>query len=123
MSLTPEKFAEITAKVEAGLKRVKPLPRPKLATDYGENVRDVAVPVHPVDPNAKNAVDGVVSVRREDPEWITEPYRPRPDRVTINMAEAERQFAERQRTDAWDRHQRQSLREADCMNVWNSHND
>jgi hypothetical protein len=45
---------------------VDPLPKPKVVTSDGRAIRDANIPVHPTDVNARNAVDGVVSVRRVD---------------------------------------------------------
>jgi hypothetical protein len=116
MALTPEKFAEITAKVEARMKRVKPPGKPKVVASDGEVIRDAKVRVSVDDPNARLGETEVV-VRRPEPDWL------RHDRVTINMAQAEGQWWDRQQVEARDRQQRQALHAADDMNVWNTHND
>src|SRR5689334_19422046 len=84
--------------------RPKP-PKPKLVVSHDRLVRDADVPVHPTDPNAGAAVDGVVSVRRPEPEWL----RLGPGTVRINMQEAEYQWHERQHAVQRDRQQRRDI--------------
>jgi hypothetical protein len=123
MTLTPEKFAEITAKVEARMKRVKPPAKPKVVVSDGDVVRDAKVRVSVDDFNAHNRGQTEVEVRRPDPEWLRPASGLRPGTVKLNTAEADRQYLERQATATQDRHQRQQLREADPMNVWNTKGD
>jgi hypothetical protein len=79
--MTPERKAEIDAAVEEIL-GPKPLPKPKVVTrdDLG-TVRDADVHVSRVDPNTSGD-NRVIEVRR-------------PDYVTINIPEWERQQAEK----------------------------
>jgi len=94
MSVTPERRAELEAELDE-LLGAPPLPKPKLVTNDGAVVRDADVHVSPADRrNSRYGTVDVVSVRRPEPEWL------RPDRVTINMAEAERQWHERQHAEA-----------------------
>lgn len=82
--MTAARNAELFAELEklTGLKP-KPvaLPKPQVVVERGEVVRDAEVAVSRSDPNAANANGaGIVQVQR----------------VRINMAAAERQFAERE---------------------------
>lgn len=92
MALSPEKKAALKAKIAAAVAEIEaaklppaPPPRPKLVTAYGEPIGE----------------DGDV------PQPVG---RGRFDRVTINMAEAERRYWDRQHDQARDSQQR---READ----------
>jgi hypothetical protein len=81
--LTPERKAEIRAIVENCVGRFR-MPRPKVVTrnDVG-TIRDADVHVSRADPNAKaSGQDKVVEVRR-------------PDYVTVNIPEWERQQEEK----------------------------
>jgi hypothetical protein len=80
--MTPERKAQLLAELEE-IVGPRPLPRPKVVTRDGATIRDADVHVSAADPNARGA-DRVVAVRRR-PNWF----------VTINMPEAERQWAER----------------------------
>ena len=80
--MTPERKAEIEARIESIL-GPKPLPKPMVVAreDVG-TVRDADVHVSRADVNATRGRDEIVSVRRAD-------Y------VTVNVAGYERQQAER----------------------------
>ena len=81
-TLTPEEEAEVVRKLDEICGPI-PRPRPKAVVREHAVVRDADVSVSRADPNA-GGVARVVSVRRDD--W-----------VTVNMAEYERQRAERER--------------------------
>ena len=98
-------------------------PKPKVVTDDGTNVRDVDVVVSRKDVNARERGSEEVRAVAPDPEWLTQPYRPmRHDCVTINGAEADRQYWERQASADRDRQLRRDL---DPFNtgVWGSRDD
>ena len=81
--MTPERKAEIEARLEA---IIGPMPRPKpkvISRDDVGVIRDADVHVSRADPNATGEAE-VVSVRRDD-------------FVTVNMAGYERQQTERAR--------------------------
>jgi hypothetical protein len=64
--MTPERKAEIEARLDAVLGISKPKPaKPKVVTSDGRSIRDAVVRVAPEDPNARGG-DRVVEVRRED---------------------------------------------------------
>jgi hypothetical protein len=120
MTITPEKFAEISARMEARKARLKPKPKPKVVVSDTRNaagrpevIRDADVVVSRADPNARHATDGVVEVRRP-------PLDPR--RVTINDAAADAAYWDRVNAQAADRQRR---RDADPfgMGHWGSHDD
>ena len=89
--MTPERKAEIEARLEA-LLFPKPLPKPKVVArnDLGE-IRDADVHVSRADPNSSGKAE-VVNVRR-------------PEYVTVNMWQYESQQVEK----AWDREYRRQL--------------
>ena len=95
--LTPEKKAEIDARMKPRLERLKSKPKPKVVAVDGAVIRDADVIVSRADPNARHGVTEVVSVRR-------------PEYVTINMPLAEAQWWSGVRAQAADRQRR---READ----------
>lgn len=83
--MTPERKAELRAEIEAFLSPTPPAepmsaPKPKVevVASEGRVIRDTDVVVSRADPNAQRG-DTVVHVRRAD-------------HVTVNMAEAERQY-------------------------------
>jgi len=83
--MTPERKAELRAEIEAFLCPAPPAepmsgPKPKVevVASEGRVIRDTDVVVSRADPNAQRG-DTVVHVRRAD-------------HVTVNMAEAERQY-------------------------------
>ena len=101
--MTPERKAELDAAVEEILgpppKRLKP--KPKVVISDGVPVRDADVVVSRADPNARHGAVETVKVRRAD-------------RVTIDQAQAEAQWQDRQRSQAADRQRR---RDADPFNL------
>lgn len=120
MTLDEEK-AEIAAKLNAIFERRRKPPKPKAVTENGEVIRDAKVRVSVDDPNARRRGSEEVIVTRPDPEWLLGSHL-RPGTVRINMAEYERQWHERDAANAMDRHQRQSLNDADPMGVWHNPN-
>jgi hypothetical protein len=119
MSVTPERRAEIEALMDSIL-GPPPLPKPKVVASNGVVIRDADVHVSPADRrNSQYGLVETVHVRRREPEWL----RPADHRVvTINIAEAEMQRAQRQYdADAL----RQLRREADPFNLghWGPHDD
>jgi hypothetical protein len=121
--LTDERKAEIDAKLEAIFNRPKPKPKPKLVVDADVVVADVDVPVHPADRNSRYGTVDVVEVRKPDPEWLAQelPRRNgRFDRVTLDLALAEVQQQDRQRTQA---RLAPPDRMADPMNLWGGRRD
>ena len=109
--MTPEREAEIEAEILAFFGPPPPKPKPpkpkvvvsdtRNAAGRPEVIRDADVPVHPRDPNARHATDGVVAVRRQcDP---------------INMDLATAQYWERVNAQAA---QRPPGRDVDPMGVW-----
>jgi hypothetical protein len=105
--LTEERKRELDAKLAAIFNRPKPKPKPKVVVSDGVAIRDADVVVSPKDPNAQHSADGVVSVRRFD-------------RVTLDLALAERQLWERQQVEARNR---PPGRLFDPMNVWGSNDE
>jgi hypothetical protein len=95
--MSPERTAEIRAELEK-IVGPKPIPKPKVVTrdDIGP-IRDADVVVSRADVNANGEAE-TVSVRR-------------PEYVTINMVEYERQQWER----AW---QREHRRRIDPLGIW-----
>ena len=89
MAITPERRAEIYALVDELLG--PPRPKPKVIAVDGGVVRDADVPVSRADVNSGGAAK-VIVVRR-------------PDYVTINQADLERRYAEREA----ERHRRRQL--------------
>lgn len=92
--MTPERKAELLALFDELAPPAAPTPSrkpaaPRVVAEAGEIVGDADVPIHPLDPNAGAARDGVVAVRT----------------ARIDFAEAVRQFAQR----AADRAHRRSL--------------
>lgn len=85
MAITPEREAEIWAELDAEFGTGPRQARPKVVVAEGRSVRDADVVVSRADPNWPQAEAGVVAVRRSAERW-----------VTINQAEAERQWAERE---------------------------
>jgi hypothetical protein len=82
--MTPERKAEIEARLDAVLGISKPKPaKPKVVTSDGRSIRDAVVTVAPEDPNARGG-DRRVEVRRDD-------------FVTINFELYELQQAEKAR--------------------------
>jgi hypothetical protein len=100
MALTPERRAQISARVDAIINRRK---RPKVVTSEGQVIRDANVYVSPVDPNVINKAksgkygDQVIAVRRSD-DWCT-----------INMAAYERQRADEEAQRIADRRRKREL--------------
>ena len=88
--MTPERKRQLIAELEAATGLGRKRHRPKVVVSEGRAVRDADVVVSPADPNARNAVDGAISVRRSDV-------------VTINMAVAEHQWELCQQQRARDR--------------------
>jgi hypothetical protein len=100
----------IPAKLQALLDAVPdtrkrpPRPKPELVASLGEVVEETNVRVSRRDPNYRNSIeDGWIEVRRQPPAIQT---------VSINMREAERQWADRQRP-----------RPYDPMNLWGGRDD
>ena len=105
--LTPEKRAELRARIDAVVGPKPKPPKPKVVICDGVPIRDADVVVSPKDPNAHHAAAGVVSVRRFD-------------RVTLDLALAERQLWERQQMEAALRPPSKLF---DPMNVWSRNDD
>jgi hypothetical protein len=97
--ITPEQDAALDAELLALFGPPPRPPKPKVVARDGEVIRDVDVVVSAKDPNARYRETEVVAVRRAD--W-----------VTINIAEAERQWSERLQASA------RPDKDTDPMGVW-----
>jgi hypothetical protein len=134
MPLTPEKFAEITRRVEArkaalAAAKVKP-PRPKVVVSETRNaegrpeiVRDADVVVSRGDVNALRRGSEVVEVRRPDPDWLDGPAPRGTGRVGVDYRRVDYFKAEQHNREEAERRQREALRGADDMGVWGSRAD